>query len=120
MIGNASGAEAVALVRAWLKSGRWDEAVALRGVRRRGYTRKQARSEQKDCHAPEQTKQHQDSRQTRPANGRAKALTAEVLAQVQTELADQRGKNVWRKTKKPLPDQQPVERTPVPSQTASA
>jgi len=120
MIWNASGAEAVALVRAWLKSGRWDEAVALRRVRRRGYKRKTARGEQKSCLAHKQTEQQQDSCQTRPANSRAKALTTEVLAQVQAELADQRGRNVWRKAKKPLLEQQPVDRTTMPSPTPTA
>jgi hypothetical protein len=41
---DASGAEAVAEVRAWLLSERWQEAIALRGVRRRSYRRKQPSS----------------------------------------------------------------------------
>ena len=38
MIWEAPGAEAVATVRAWLKSGRWAEAMALRPARGRCYT----------------------------------------------------------------------------------
>jgi len=39
MIWNADGAEAVAVVRAWLKSGRWDEAMRLRPPPQRTYRR---------------------------------------------------------------------------------
>ncbi len=37
MIWDAEGAEAVAVVRAWLKSDRWNEAMRLRPVPTRGY-----------------------------------------------------------------------------------
>jgi len=40
MIWDADGAEAVAVVRAWLKSDRWDEAMRLRPPSRRTYQRK--------------------------------------------------------------------------------
>ncbi|MDQ2999075.1 MAG: hypothetical protein M3R61_18755 [Chloroflexota bacterium] len=39
MIWDAEGAEAVAVVRAWLKSERWDEAMRLRPPLHRTYTR---------------------------------------------------------------------------------
>ncbi len=39
MIWNVAGARAVAAVRSWLKSGRWDEAQALRPPRLRSYRR---------------------------------------------------------------------------------
>jgi len=40
MIWDGSGAEQVAVVRAWLKSGRWEEAMALRRAPGRSYQRK--------------------------------------------------------------------------------
>ena len=116
MIWNASGAEAVALVRAWLKSGRWDEAVALRGVRRRGYTRKQARGEQKNC----QAHKHPEPPPVTLRKARGNVLSAEVLAQVQRELAEQRGKNVWNKTKQPAHGQERGDPTAVPRPTGAA
>ena len=39
MIWDADGAEAVAVVRAWLKSARWNEAMRLRPPRHRTYRR---------------------------------------------------------------------------------
>jgi hypothetical protein len=42
MIWEAEGAEAVAVARAWLKSGRWDEAMRLRPPPRRTYQRRAA------------------------------------------------------------------------------
>jgi hypothetical protein len=41
MIWNTTGAEAVAVVRAWLRSERWDEAMRLRPPPRRTYRRRQ-------------------------------------------------------------------------------
>jgi len=40
MIWNHEGALAVATVRTWLKSGRWEQAMQLRPARRRGYQRR--------------------------------------------------------------------------------
>jgi hypothetical protein len=45
MIWDADGAEAVAVVRAWLKSDRWDEAMRLRPPPRRTYQRKVSEAE---------------------------------------------------------------------------
>ena len=42
MIWQVAGARAVATVRTWLKSGRWDEAMALRPSRQRAYHRQAA------------------------------------------------------------------------------
>jgi hypothetical protein len=42
MIWDREGALAVATVRTWLKSGRWEEAMQLRVARRRGYQRRLA------------------------------------------------------------------------------
>lgn len=96
MIWDADGAEAVAMVRAWLKSERWEEAIALRGVRRRSYRRKQAGVE------PEQNALKQQAGKQQPSvvvkaevPTERQELSADVLAQVQAELAEQRGKNGW-------------------------
>lgn len=42
MIWDATGAEAVAVVRAWLRSDRWNEAMRLRPAPKRGYQRRAA------------------------------------------------------------------------------
>ena len=98
MIWDAAGAEAVAAVRAWLKSERWEEAIALRSPRRRSYRRKQDdwQSERSECQG--QVAKEQAKVPDKPlAKGRRQELTEEVLAQVQAELAEQRGKNAWEK-----------------------
>jgi len=95
MIWNADGAEAVAVVRAWLKSERWEEAIALRGVRRRGYRRKQGAEEAEQHEGHEQGAQEQASLAGEPHRTAQQKLSADVLAQVQAELAAQRGKNGW-------------------------
>jgi hypothetical protein len=99
MIWNEKGAEAVAVVRAWLKSERWEEALALRGVRKRGYQRKQADQEAEKSQASGQVEQEQVSEPIEPGTkAQQQRLPAEVLSVVQAELAEQRGKNVWGKT----------------------
>ena len=98
MIWQAAGAEAVAAVRAWLKSERWEEAIRLRGAPRRSYQRKAA-----DCAGAESAKTGQAA--LKPAAEETGAqdskpgtkLSGEVLARVQAELAEQRGKNAWGK-----------------------
>jgi hypothetical protein len=96
MIWDASGAEAVAVVRAWLKSERWEEALGLRGLRRRSYRRKQLEVERAGSAGKAQAKKQQASVVVeRQAQGRRQDLSAEVLGQVQAELAEQRGKNGW-------------------------
>jgi hypothetical protein len=98
MIWDAAGAEAVAVVRAWLKSERWEEALALRGVRTRGYRRKQVEQELEKSEAKRQVAKQQASEPVEPVvKARRRAVTAEVLSQVQGELAEQRGKNGWGK-----------------------
>ena len=92
-------AEAVAAVRAWLKSERWEEAIALRSPRRRSYRRKQP-----DCQSERRERQRQAAKEqakvpVKPlANGPRPEIAVDVLAQVQAELAEQRGKNAWGKT----------------------
>lgn len=98
MIWDASGAEAVAVVRAWLKSERWEEAILLRGFRRRGYRRKQADQGVEKSEGREPVAKEQASEDVVSVDlARQQAMSAEVLAQVQGELAEQRGKNVWGK-----------------------
>ena len=98
MIWEASGAEAVAVVRAWLLSERWEEAIALRGVRRRSYRRKQAGEAREGSAERGQAGEQQASVVVeRQAQGRRQELSAEVLDLVQAELAQGRGKNGWRR-----------------------
>lgn len=94
MIWNADGAEAVAVVRAWLKSERWEEALALREVRRRGYRRKQAEQVAEASEMAGQGAQQVDE----PVELTLKAqqvMAMEVRSQVQAELTEQRGKHGW-------------------------
>lgn len=98
MIWDADGAEAVAMVRAWLKSERWEEAIALRWPRRRSYRRKQPDWQSERSDSQGQTAKQQAKLAIKPrAQGRRQALAEDVLAQVQAELAEQRGKHVWRR-----------------------
>lgn len=96
MIWDAAGAEAVAAVRAWLKSERWEEAVALRGVPRRSYQRKQVAGAGAESATLKPAAQ-EPAPEVVEANASAhqSGLPAEVLARVQAELAEQRGKNGW-------------------------
>ena len=98
MIWDAVGAEAVATVRAWLKSARWEEALALRGVRRRPYRRRHAAQEQAGC-AGKRPAAAVGARAAGTAKGpaRRQKRSADVLAQVRAELAEQRGKHGWRR-----------------------
>src|SRR5207244_4238797 len=94
MIWDASGAEAVAVVRAWLKSERWEEAIRLRGVRSRSYRRKQTGEERPRSEGKDQAGKQQASVVVeRQAQGSRQELSAEVLAQVQADLAQGKGKN---------------------------
>lgn len=95
MIWNASGAAAVAEVRAWLLSERWQEAMALRGVRRRSYRRKQVEQERQRSEAQGQAAQQQTREMVKQEAKARQEMNAKVLAQVQAELAAQRGKNGW-------------------------
>jgi len=98
MIWDAAGAQAVAAVRAWLKSERWEEALALRGVPRRSYRRKQADRAGAESAPPRHTAREPAHEQVEKQNSRQQSkLPADVLARVQAELAEQRGKNGWGK-----------------------
>lgn len=86
MIWSADGAEAVATVRAWLKSDRWAEAMSLRAPPQRTY-RRQA--------------DHADMVAAVPASDSAPAprtsLPAEVLARVRAENAQERAVHPWKR-----------------------
>ena len=98
MIWDAQGAEAVAAVRAWLKSERWEEAVALRGVPQRGYRRKQAdRAGAKSATTRPAAQEPAHQEDEAHDSAQRSRLPADVLASVQAELAEQRGKNGWGK-----------------------
>jgi hypothetical protein len=97
MIWEASGAEAVAMVRAWLLSERWEEAMALRGIRTRGYRRKQVAEAAEQQEGHEQGAQEQASAAVQSHRKTRQNLPADVLAQIRAELAEQRGKNGWGK-----------------------
>ncbi len=98
MIWDAQGAEAVAVVRAWLKSERWEEAMALRGVRKRSYRGRQAVEKQEGSEGKGQAVEEAgEAAVAAEGLARRQVLTAEVLAQVRAELAEQRGKNAWRR-----------------------
>jgi hypothetical protein len=97
MIWEAGGAEAVATLRAWLKSERWEEAMALRGVRRREYRRRQASQERQASEEKGQVAQEQARAIGKQATKGRQELSAEVLSVVRAELAEQRGRNVWRR-----------------------
>lgn len=96
MIWDAAGAEAVAAVRAWLMSERWEEALALRGVPRRSYRRKQtARADAERDRTRQAAPAPAPEVAEAPDSKQRSKLSADVLARVQAELAEQRGKNGW-------------------------
>jgi hypothetical protein len=96
MIWSAEGAEEVAVVRAWLKSGRWEEAMALRPARGRSYTRQQTGGEvtARDGAIEQPTA-------SMPAGCPAvvpvaRGLSPEVLATVRAEQACEKEQHPWR------------------------
>ena len=96
-IWDAVGAEAVAAVRAWLKSERWEEALALRGVPQRGYRRKQACQAALESDTNRRGVQKLTPEEVKPEDtAQSSRMGADVLRRVQAELAEQRGKNGWR------------------------
>jgi Uncharacterised protein family (UPF0236) len=98
MIWDAAGAEAVAAVRAWLKSERWEEALALREVPQRSYRRKEAaRAGAKSATTRHAAQEPAHQQVEAHASAQRSRLPADVLAGVQAELAEQRGKNGWGK-----------------------
>ncbi len=98
MIWDGAGAEAVAVVRAWQKSERWEEAMGLRAARKRGYERKQPGAAAEAGSAAAGGK-------GREAAGEAPGmrvaerggLPEDVLAKVRAEMKPEAGQHAWRK-----------------------
>lgn len=97
MIWTASGAEEVATVRAWLKSGRWEEAMALRPARERTYERQKPVGEAKAEDTP--VREGVEAAVVRPAVDAsvARGLSPEIVATVRAEAARDKGQHPWRK-----------------------
>jgi len=105
MIWRADGARQVAKVRAWLRSGRWAEAMARRPALRRGSQRQLGRA----TTAPTTSKGSPglaedwatlgDSRSPAPAVAPSAPppLPPEVIAAVQAQLAQERTPHPWRR-----------------------
>ncbi|MFL5800254.1 MAG: ISKra4 family transposase [Roseiflexaceae bacterium] len=85
MIWAAAGAVAVASVRTWLKSGRWEEAMALRPRRQRSYQRLRERSSSVACRVQEEigTQQERAAEQAPPR--RQKQQPRSLIAQAAEE-----------------------------------
>ena len=97
MIWAAAGAEEVATVRAWLKSGRWAEAMALRPARGRSYTRQPAAGELAVADGPERTAPAAPAIceapvEVPPTGG----LPPDVLVTIRAELAHDKAHHLWR------------------------
>ena len=99
MIWDATGAEEVAVVRAWLKSERWQEAMALRAAPQRSYQRQRARPE-----AGEDTPLCRGERvgEAAPVSAVAtvpprREVSPEMLARVRAEMAQEKRTHPWRK-----------------------
>ncbi len=99
MIWDATGAEAVATVRAWLKRERWAEAMALRPARGRRYQRQDPAKAPQVGAAVGGAAQGETGMAPSlpPATPEPTRLPAEVVATVRAELAAERAQHPWRK-----------------------
>ena len=89
MIWSEEGAEAVGVVRAWLKSERWQEAMELRPVPQR--SKRQATG--KEAEAVEQVGQEGNAEVAVEA---ASSLPSEICERVRAELAAEAARHPWR------------------------
>jgi Uncharacterised protein family (UPF0236) len=89
MIWSEEGANAVSAVRAWLKSGRWGAALALRAVPQRRY-------QQSGLVLSEEGVAEQAASKL-PVAARARELPVEVRERVQAELAAEAARHPWRR-----------------------
>jgi hypothetical protein len=87
MIWDEAGAQAVASVRAWLKSERWEEALGLRARPQRSYQRQQVGERTAVVAEPAPKQQKAQSSRLPPA----------VLAAVRAELAQERLRHPWKR-----------------------
>ncbi len=97
MIWDAPGAEAVATVRAWLKSARWADAMALRPTRGRHYRHQ---SGGRPASVPENGAAPADATAVVREASDEKAggkLPPAVLAMLRAEEAHERERHPWRK-----------------------
>jgi hypothetical protein len=94
MIWSEAGANAVVEVRAWLKSGRWREAMALRPQPRRSYRRERTGLDPK---AEAQVVGETDTVVEAVTRRQAAGLPSEVLANVRAEMAQEQATHPWRK-----------------------
>ena len=98
MIWDAEGAEAVAVARAWLKSGRWEEAMGLRPARGRTYERKKPVEEREGAEGAAYEVPQDASAAPPPAEApRKRELTPEILAALQAEATRDKEQHAWRK-----------------------
>jgi Uncharacterised protein family (UPF0236) len=93
MIWSEAGAEAVSVVRAWLKSGRWGEAMGLRHLPRRQYRRR----EQEQARGEALEAQTQEVGTSPEGVARVDEGSREVIARVQAELAQEAAVHPWRR-----------------------
>jgi hypothetical protein len=94
MIWSEAGANALVGVRAWLKSGRWREAMALRPAARRSYQRQRPHSElRKEVRVVREQVAVVEEAVGPPATG----LPPEVLASVRAAMAHEQATHPWRK-----------------------
>ncbi len=104
MIWRADGARQVAKVRAWLKSGRWAEAMGVRPAPRRGYQRQSARVTLAPT-APQGGASLDGERASsgesfpRPAvaSSAPPTVPSEVIVAVQAQLAQERAQHPWKR-----------------------
>ena len=96
MIWNANGAENVATVRAWLKSGRWAEAMALRPHRQRTYARAHP-SAAEACPAADVPSTKVPAPVPPALSTGQSALPIPLRERSQAELAAERANHPWRK-----------------------
>ncbi|GAC1565139.1 MAG: hypothetical protein NVS2B7_39300 [Herpetosiphon sp.] len=122
MIWNRQGAEAVATVRTWLKSGRWEEGMRLRPARQRPYQRcprEQAASSRvvqaraaADAPSPVHTAAVSGAT---PANDAAAAIL-----QVRAEWAQRRASHPWKRPWSRRQQGRSQDRQPSPLPVSSA
>jgi hypothetical protein len=93
MIWDVAGAAAVAAVRAWLKSERWAEALALRPAPGRRYERRSAATRDTVPGGTRET----GAAAAPPAVAAGRRLPPDVLAQVRAECVPDPAQHPWRK-----------------------
>jgi Uncharacterised protein family (UPF0236) len=99
MIWDAAGAQAVATVRAWLKSERWEEAMALRPARGRTYQRQAGlvRAAEVASVVQEQGAVREEAVRPHTQGSRSEGLAPDVLMRVRAELAHEQATHPWRR-----------------------